>query len=322
MASHVQTTIRYDGPALADHEMDVQDLAPALLALAAIAKIANQKFNGDKAAIRVLVNADTEQKCFQLDLSLVQSWMDHAAVLIGKDNLATVDQIAKIIGLAGPPCGGLFWLYKKLYGEKSPEATEGIIFKSDDATGLTVINVRGDGNQITVSNQTAAMAQDPRVLEHVKTVLDPLKNPDYRDFSIHSGEDQLVEIDREEARNIRESAVPLSATAATDDFVSVVDGQVEIVTAQFKGSAQWGLWWTGRTRLMKIEDEAWLKSFQAGNEPEAKPGAWLDVTMQIVQPRDKSQPASFSVLNVKRIIPAEVQDGLFDGSPSGGGLSA
>ena len=171
MAGHVQTTIRYDGPALAEHEMDVQDLAPALLALAAIAKIANQKFNGDKASIRVLVNADTEQKCFQLDLSLVQSWMDHAAVLIGKENVATARQIAEMIGLVGPPGAGLFWLYKKLYGEKPPEATEGIVFKSDDATGLTVINIRGAGNQVTVSNQTALLAQDARVLEHIKTVL-------------------------------------------------------------------------------------------------------------------------------------------------------
>lgn len=296
--------------------MDVQDLAPALLALAAIAKIANQKFNGDKASIRVLVNADTEQKCFQLDLSLVQSWMDHAAVLIGKDNVATARQIAEMIGLVGPPGAGLFWLYKKLYGEKQPEATEGIVFKSDDATGLTVINIRGDGNQVTVSNQTALLAQDARVLEHVKTVLDPLKNPDYRDFSIHAGEERLVEIDRDEARNIRESAVPLSVSSATDDFVSVVDGQVEIVTAQFKGNAQWGLWWTGRTRLMKIEDEPWLKNFQAGNESEAKPGAWLDVTMQIVQPRDKAQPANFSVLRVKRVIPSETQDRLFDDATS------
>jgi hypothetical protein len=50
--------------------MDVQDLAPALLAMAEIAKIANQKLNGDRASIKVLVNADIEHKCFQLDLSL------------------------------------------------------------------------------------------------------------------------------------------------------------------------------------------------------------------------------------------------------------
>ena len=93
MAKHLRTTIRYDGPALSRGEMDVQDLAPALLAIAEIAKIANQKFNGDRASIKVMVNADIEHKCFQLDLSLVQSWIDQARVLIGDENVTTLNQI-------------------------------------------------------------------------------------------------------------------------------------------------------------------------------------------------------------------------------------
>ena len=68
MTKHVQTTIRYDGPALADYAMDVQDLAPAFLALAELVKIAKQKLNVDHASIKILVNADAKQKCFQLDL--------------------------------------------------------------------------------------------------------------------------------------------------------------------------------------------------------------------------------------------------------------
>ncbi len=95
MARHVRTRIRYDGPALADHEMDVQDLAPALLAMAEIVQIANRKFNGDAVSIRVMVDADVEQQCFQLDLSLVQSIFDHAAVLIGHKDVATAKDIAE-----------------------------------------------------------------------------------------------------------------------------------------------------------------------------------------------------------------------------------
>jgi hypothetical protein len=313
MTKHVTTTIRYDGPALAGHEMDVQDLAPALLALAEIAKIANKKFNGDRASIRVLVNADTEQQCFQLDLSLVQSWLDHATLLMGKDNVATVNQIANIIGLAGPPAGGLFWLYKKLYGKpKEGWAAPEVTFQANDASGTTIINITGDGNQIVVSNETAQLAQDPRVLAHVKTVLAPLGLPDYDDFTILQGDKPLVQIDRDEARNIQSKALPLPSEIEPENFVSMVDGQVEIVTAQYKGNAQWGLWWTGRTRMMKIEDERWLSRFQTGDEPDARPGAWLDVTMEITQPRDKAHPPAFAVKIVKGVIPPSEQGNFLD----------
>ena len=71
MTKHVRTTIRYDGSALSGHEIDVQDLAPALLALADIIQIANRKFNGDRADVKVTVSADVEQQCFMIDLGRV-----------------------------------------------------------------------------------------------------------------------------------------------------------------------------------------------------------------------------------------------------------
>ena len=61
MASRAKAIIRYDGPALAAHEMDVHELAPALLAFGDLCKTANQIFNGDSATVRILVKADSEQ---------------------------------------------------------------------------------------------------------------------------------------------------------------------------------------------------------------------------------------------------------------------
>ena len=302
MTKHVETTMRYDGPALRAHEMDVQDLAPALIALADIAKIANQKFNGDRASIRILVNADVEQKCFQLDLSLVQSWLDHATLLLGKDNIATARTIAEIIGFTGPPAGTLFWLYKKLYGNDEKPT---VSFQQSDVKGQTIININGDRNTVSVPNFTAILAQDPNVLKNIKTVLAPLESSDYSDFSIRQNEKQIVEITRQEAQNIRANAVPLPSKTEDGEFISTIRAQVEIVTAQFKGSAQWGLWWTGRTRLMNIADLDWLSRYQSGNEPNAIPGAWLDIMLEISQPRDRKLPAAYTVREVKGVIPPE-----------------
>jgi len=300
MSKHIQTTIRYDGPALADHEMDVQDLAPALLALADIAKIANQKFNGDRASIRVLVNADTEQKCFQLDLSLVQSWLDQASLLIGKDNLTTIEQIAHIIGLAGTPAGGLFWLYKQLYGaKKQTDPVPEITFTASDSTGVTIINIVGDSNQIEVSNQTAILAQDPRVLQHVKTVLDPLKNPDYRDFSVRQNDAPLIVIDKAEAANIQAVSAPLPPPVLeSDEDRQVIKARVMVKTQRNEGKAQWELKWAARAEWASIDDTQWLEKFQSGQVPLAIP-FYLDVEMQMITSRtNPDAPARFHVIKV------------------------
>lgn len=45
--------IRYDGPALEGHAIDVNHLAPALLALGDICTLANRKFNNDRTSIKL-----------------------------------------------------------------------------------------------------------------------------------------------------------------------------------------------------------------------------------------------------------------------------
>ena len=72
----VQAIIRYDGPALENHQMDINELAPALLALGDLIRDSNRILNGGETSVRVLVSADTEQQCFQLGFDVLQSLGD------------------------------------------------------------------------------------------------------------------------------------------------------------------------------------------------------------------------------------------------------
>ncbi|MFN7399683.1 MAG: hypothetical protein ACK5SX_11640 [Sandaracinobacter sp.] len=141
MTQHVKTTIRYDGPALVGHEMDVQDLAPALLALADIVQIANRRFNGDRASMKVVVNADVEQRCFMLDLGLVQSLMDQAKGLFTAENIKTAKEIAADVGLVTGVTGvGLFQLIAFLAKAKEAPTSETTMTVDQGNGNVTVFN--------------------------------------------------------------------------------------------------------------------------------------------------------------------------------------
>src|SRR5262245_27669365 len=93
--------VTYDGPILANHRMDVADLAPALLGISELCKIANAKLNGDRAAVKVLIGADVRQQCFQIDLHVVQSLWDQAKSVLNNDDVGSAKNLLEWIGILG-----------------------------------------------------------------------------------------------------------------------------------------------------------------------------------------------------------------------------
>lgn len=62
MKSEVNFRVTYDGPALQAHVMDVRELAPAMIAMADLLKVANEELYGDKADVRIAVRAGFKQR--------------------------------------------------------------------------------------------------------------------------------------------------------------------------------------------------------------------------------------------------------------------
>lgn len=274
MSKHVRTTIRYDGPALAGHEMDVQDLAPALLALADVIQLANQKFNGSQANMKVLVNADVEQRCFMIDISLVQSFMGQARTLLGSDDVKTAKEIAEWVGIMSGGSVGLFGLLKFL--RASRDSTTPLKIENKGDSNVTVI---GNGNTIVVPQQVFQLAQEQKAVEKAKGVLRPLEKDGYESLAFLDGDQEIFEVTKAEANGIGElSSKPLADLPS--ESTSSIRGQVRIKSAQYEGSAQWGFLWNGRAISAEMVDQAaeWVADFQA-NKVDAPPNSILDVTM-------------------------------------------
>jgi len=271
MATHVRTTIRYDGPALAGHEMDVQDLAPALLALADIIQIANKKFNGDGADMRVLVNADVEQRCFQIDLSLVQSVVEKAKGFFADDGVKSAVEIARDIGIVAGSALSLFKLIKWLSGR----GESGTKFQVTNEGGMTTL-VDGKGNNVTVNQNVFLLASDPQVLERVKKVVQPLQKPGYDTLSFVDGEEIVDTLTTEDAR--RANDLPNTVLDSSHEDTSNIRGHIRIKSAQYEGAAKWSVMWGGRSIDVTMEPN-FVRGFQ-NNEIEAPPNTVLDVEME------------------------------------------
>lgn len=314
MTKHVRTTIRYDGPALAEHEMDVQDLAPALLALADLIQIANRKFNGTETDIKVLVNADVKQRCFMIDISLVQSFLDQAKGFLGSDHVKTARDIAEWIGIIGGGSAGLFQLLKFLRGSKDAGTPLHI---QSDGTGNVIVT--GNGNTIVVPQQVYQLAQEPKAIEKAKGVMHPLTKEGYETLAFLHGEEETFEVNSNEAEGIGElPSQPLSDIPS--ESVSQIRGQVRIKSAQYEGNAQWAFLWNGRAINAEMADKAaeWVTDFQA-NKISAPPNSTLDVSMLETAQLDTQGlivgKPSYRVLEVHSVTPPPRQGSMFDDQP-------
>jgi hypothetical protein len=110
--SRAEIVVRYDGPAVVDHKMEIEQVAPAMLALAELVKRANQIAHGERASVKILVRADVEQHCFAFGIEIVQTFFEKAKDLLSDENVETAKKIAEWIGIisggGGLIAGGLF----------------------------------------------------------------------------------------------------------------------------------------------------------------------------------------------------------------------
>jgi len=77
-----QFQLAYDGPSLRAGAMDVNELAPALLAVSDLVQEANLLLNGTRATASVRVRSDFKKGSFEIALLIDQSLLEHAKNLL------------------------------------------------------------------------------------------------------------------------------------------------------------------------------------------------------------------------------------------------
>ncbi len=203
--------MRYDGPILAGHRMDVADLAPALIGISELCKIANRKFNGDKAAVKVLIDTDVEHQCFQIDLHVVQSVWDQTKALLNSENVGSAKELLEWLGLIGGPVMGVMALLKLLAGRK----VSNVEVVNRDGRDVVQIRIEGDNNVVHVHKEAYQLVLEEAVLVNAKKVVQPVLQDGYEKVEFESpGSKTLI---------ARDDAAAIMATATTDIKAASLD---------------------------------------------------------------------------------------------------
>ena len=309
MSEH-EAIVRYDGPALAGHKMDIEDVAPALMALADLCKRVNTIANGERASVQLFIDMDVEQHCAQFKLQIVQTLYDAATSLLGDDRVTTAQTIFKALGLAASPFVGLFKLLKMLKGRKV-DSTKLIV-----KDGQNCVQLNAGGDIYFVHPLAADLIRDPQMLRKAKTVVFPATKDGYEKIEFEEDGKVAEEIGREDALLIQ-SVPPQSVDANAEITIpeSHIRAQVKIKRAVYIGNGKWTIQYD-KSREMAITHEEWVADFQA-HKVDAPPTSFLDVDITVSAIKlDKSgepiEEPTYTITHVYGVVPAPETGDMFN----------
>lgn len=275
--SEVQTIIKFDGPVLAGKAMDVADLAPSLIALSDLLKLANKHFNGDRSGLKILVNADLEQNCFELAISLVQTIWDATNSLIADDNVIKAKEIAEWIGIITGSGGvggiSLYGLIKFLKGKKVKGVT---VLKQQDGKNSVQIHIHGDGNSVTVPQPVYELYSKSDVRRKAVEVMRPLTKEGYDSLSFYKGKSVFESFSKNDVPT--EQGDDLPEVIPTNVIKSSIHTTVRIRKPAYEGRSKWTIVYK-KAIDAEMQDEEWLTKFQT-NQVDAPPNSQLVVDLE------------------------------------------
>ncbi len=265
--SETNLTLVFDGPSVENGEIDVQDLAPALLAMGQLIQATNQEINGEKAHVSVRVKA-TAEGSFEVDLNLMQSLIENAKALFdfsaeNKEGIAAAKDLAEILfkvtGGVGALGGGVFALMKYLKGRK-PDKVENL--KSGD------IHIHCGDTYFLTNKKTLQVAESVTVRQQMRKYVSTLAKDGIDTLKVRRAEEPELKVSKEE---IGHFDFEIEEEVLTDEMREMT---LQIISLSFKEDNKWRVTDGGDPFNAAIEDTNFLNQI-ANNEISFSKGDYL-----------------------------------------------
>jgi len=287
----------FSGPATAGGQIDVRDLAPALLALGEIFTAANEELNGDKAKSAVKMRA-TSAGSFDVLLNVWVELSDALKSLLDfakseHDAIIAANDLVNFIGKVG---GGLLALLLFLRGRK-PDKVE----KKENGSVVIII---GDA-RFETNEKVLKLAESLPVREGVEKFSEALEREGLEEVSIAQPEEESPPL------KLTKNDIPALKLPDQEEEIIIKDIQgmvLQIVSLSFKPDNKWRFSDGENTFTATIEDEEFLKEV-ANNERAFAKGDTLICDVRIRQYKTPSGilKAERSIIKVAEHIQAARQ---------------
>lgn len=282
-------SVAYDGLALATHQMNVRDLAPALLGLADLLQDAHAALNPGEQAVSLDITANGEGS-FVVDLAILHDRVVH--MLTSADSLALGQLLVYTTGAFGV----LNYFRKRRRGQPEEALPNG-------AVRIT----QPDGTRIEFPAEVLTLARRPAIRSATRAVLAPLAKDgiDTMEFRPSRNAPPSLTIGKEDLPGIEEALTDGERVLITDQSFPAV---LTIAGTNFQDGKKWRLDDGQGTHWMAIEDAIFQDRIDRHEVRFGKDDR-LRVTMRFRQWEDDAGKvhAERSVTHVDEHIPAPVQ---------------
>jgi len=282
-------TLVLDGRSVQNGEIDVRDLAPALLAMGDLIQAANTELNGNRSHMSVRVRA-TAEGSFQVTLVTWQSFVEAAKALFdftaeNHEGITSanelIDLLFKVGGVGGAACGGLFALIKFLKGQKPDRIEQG--------KNQGDVNIHKGGVCFVTNQKTINLLQSIQVREQARKAASVLSREGLETLSIKREGETTVTIEKS---NISDFDFDESEKEIANETRTIT---LQIISLSFKEDNKWKVTDGSEPFSATIADQAFLNRI-AQNEIAFSKGDFLVCEVQ------ERQLASSKGLKKDRII--------------------
>lgn len=269
--SRASFTVAYDGPGLADHTIDVRDLAPVLLALGDVVEAANSALNGGRASVSIRVHASGDG-CYSISFEVLQPIVEKVIDFLNGRDITAANNLLALIGFASTAtvaaATSLLRLLKWLRGKPAKVVEE-------HADGSRT--VERDGEVMVIPYAVFVIYRSPLVRSAVeRAIVDPLNVDGVEEFRTVDAENAVV-VTKSEAGYYR-------ADPNSEVTVNRIESRMVFTLADvsFRTDGKWRLHDGSATQPVAMEDAEFLRRIDAHEVAFAKDDV-LVCDVQVVQ---------------------------------------